>query len=114
MSMLLEPPIDLRGELSKADALASSSGWPFGVSEESPTTSRLLVLRDTARNRDVTSLFGATLRASYPGDPWQARAALFGDASWPGASVLWAAERADNRIEIAARARQPRSGASAA
>lgn len=90
----------LRWSGAKADAIASAPQWPFGTG--TPEVTRLLVLRSTRANLALTETFHSTIHAAYPGDPWQAIAALTGDAAWPGSSVLWAADRRDGRIAIIA------------
>lgn len=92
----------LRWSAAKADALPSASSYPFGVVGGEPSVHRLLVLRETAANRELAAAFAGTLKAAYPGDPWQARAALAGQSQWPGHAILWAAERRDRAFEIAA------------
>ena len=84
---------------AKADALASATGFPFGLAE-SPTIHRLLVLRDTEANWTTAALFGALLKAAYPADAWQAMAALRGDAAWPGSVLLWARDRSGSAVEL--------------
>jgi transcriptional regulator with XRE-family HTH domain len=91
----------LRWAGAKADALPSARSWPFGIGAEvSPGISRALVVRSTAGNRAVAVSFDATLRAAYPGDPWQALASLKGRAVWPGPAVLWATTANDGRTVI--------------
>jgi transcriptional regulator with XRE-family HTH domain len=54
-------------------------------------SSSLLVLRLTARNRELAQLHAATLAASFPGACREAIAGLTGaDAEWPGPTILWA------------------------
>jgi transcriptional regulator with XRE-family HTH domain len=88
----------LRWAGSKADALPSARSWPFGVATENqPTISRGLILRNTAGNRALAASFEATIRAAYPGDAWQALASLKGRAAWPGSATLWATTVGDGR-----------------
>lgn len=89
----------LRWSAAKADALPSAVQWPFGMTD--PSISRVLVLRSTRANRTLVEAFKATMAAAYPGDPWQALAALTGLAAWPGPTLLWSMERA-GRVEIVA------------
>jgi transcriptional regulator with XRE-family HTH domain len=97
----------LRWAGAKAEALPSSSSWPFGVT--APRIGRLLVLRSTAANRTLSASFRSTLRAAYPGDPYQALAALAAESEWPGAAVLWAIDRRQGTVEIAASPTQRRT-----
>lgn len=90
----------LRWSGAKAEALPSAQQWPFGL--DAPRVDRLLVLRSTRSNRTLAETFRTTLDAAYPGDPWQALAALRGTSTWPGSAVLWAAERRAGRVEIVA------------
>ena len=93
----------LRWSAAKADSLPSASTFPFGIDAD-PVVHRLLVLRDTRANRDLAAAFTGVLKAAYSADPWQARAALAGDSSWPGNALLWASERRDRTFEIEASA----------
>ncbi len=54
-----------------------------------PATSRLLVLRSTAANRDLARQFAATFAAAFPARAAEAVSALRGDAPWPGPAVVW-------------------------
>ena len=91
----------LRWAGAKADALPSARSWPFGMRAEAPPDiSRALIVRSTAGNRAVAASFDATLRASCPGDRWQAIASLKGRAVWPGAAVLWATTSDDGRTVL--------------
>jgi hypothetical protein len=103
----------IRWSRAKAEALPSSPSWPLGLASPSPTIDRLLVLRDTRANRELFDEFETSVRTAYPGDPWQALASLRGDAPWPGASMVWAAERGTvGGIDLTAARRRPRSGGS--
>jgi transcriptional regulator with XRE-family HTH domain len=51
--------------------------------------SSVLVVRSTARTRDLARLYEATLAAAFPAKASQALAALTGDAPWPGAALIW-------------------------
>lgn len=79
----------LRWTGAKSEALPSAALWPFGITGE-PSISRMLVVRVTAANRTLVETFRSTIEAAYPGDPWQALAALGGDAPWPGSVLIWA------------------------
>jgi transcriptional regulator with XRE-family HTH domain len=91
----------LRWAAAKRDALPSASDWPFGAGG-APRLSNLLVVRSTAGNRALATTFQRTIAAAYPGDPWQALAALSGEAAWPGPAALWAVERGGGSVEIVA------------
>jgi hypothetical protein len=53
-------------------------------------TSRLLVLRSTAKLRHTASAFESTLRAAYPARTADVVEALTtADAPWPGAGIVW-------------------------
>ena len=92
----------IRWSTAKAEALDSSRAWPFGISGERPMVDRLLVVRSTRATRDVAATFAATLHAAYPGDPWQALAALRGPTRWPGPTLLWAVERRSGTVVLVA------------
>lgn len=83
----------IRWSNAKADALESSRAWPFGMVGDPPSVGRLLVLRATRTNAQIAASFADTLRAAFPGDPWQALASLRATSTWPGASLLWAVDR---------------------
>jgi transcriptional regulator with XRE-family HTH domain len=51
--------------------------------------SSLLVVRSTARTRDVARLYEATFAAAFPARTADAVAALTGSAPWPGAAIVW-------------------------
>lgn len=89
----------LRWSSAKSEALPSALAWPFGIEE--PRLSRLLIVRSTAANRAILDGLRASCEAAFPADPWQAHAALFAEASWPGAALLWAREH-EGRFRIAA------------
>jgi transcriptional regulator with XRE-family HTH domain len=94
----------LRWSGAKAEAIASSEPWPFGITGN-PQLSRLMIVRATAANVALITAFRATTDAAYPASPWQAFDALTGGAPWPGSSLLWAADRKGGAIEITAVAR---------
>jgi transcriptional regulator with XRE-family HTH domain len=98
----------LRWAGAKADALPSSSGYPFGITDRQPVIERLLILRDTEGTRRLAADFQTTVRAAYPGDPWQALASLSTGASWPGSSLLWARESRQGLMQLRAAPVQPR------
>ncbi|MBI2777037.1 MAG: helix-turn-helix transcriptional regulator [Chloroflexi bacterium] len=99
----------LRWSTAKAEALPSARDWPFGTAGGPTPVSRLLVVRSTRATREAGALAAETFAASLPGDPRQALAALTGEGSWPGPSLLWARERVDGSIRLAADAGASRS-----
>ena len=54
-----------------------------------PTASSLLVVRSTARNREIVRAHQATLHASLPARSVDVVAALTGTDDWPGPGLLW-------------------------
>ena len=100
-SMLRRLEQVVRWSNAKADALPSAAAYPFGSSPDL-VIHRLLVIRDTARNRAIGALFQATLKAAYPADPWLALAALAGETPWPGSALLWARDKPTGGIELRA------------
>jgi transcriptional regulator with XRE-family HTH domain len=53
--------------------------------------SQLLVLRSTARTRELARQYDATLRAAFPARAAEAHAALVGTTDpWPGPAIVWA------------------------
>ena len=77
----------VRWSAAKADSLPSWAGW--AQLGDTPTISRLLVVRRTRATRQVARDYAAQLRVSYPAHPDDAVAALTGAAPWPGASLVW-------------------------
>lgn len=59
------------------------------IDQFGPTTSSLLVVRSTVRNRDIVRAYESTLATSFPARSIDAVAALVGDGAWPGPAVLW-------------------------
>jgi len=49
----------------------------------------LLIVRSTARTRDLARTYEATLAAAFPGRAADAVAAHTGEADWPGSSIVW-------------------------
>ena len=79
----------IRWHAAKAGALPS---WEaFAQLGDSPTISRLLVVRRTRATRAVAMEFDRQLRLAYPAHPDDALAALHGAAPWPGSSLVWIA-----------------------
>jgi transcriptional regulator with XRE-family HTH domain len=83
----------LRWAQDKAASLPSAAMWPYLVGDRS--TSRLLVLRSTAANRELARRFEATLRAAYPARAAEVFASLTTGSPWPGPGILWADVRGD-------------------
>jgi transcriptional regulator with XRE-family HTH domain len=66
--------------------------------------SRLLVIRSTARTREIARQYHATLSAAYPGPTLTAHRALAGhEADWPGPAILWS-DPSGTSVRILARA----------
>jgi hypothetical protein len=83
----------LRWALAKSDALPSSTIWPFleATFDETPSVSRILLLRSTTATRELARSFATTLAAAYPADPADIRRALMDPAApWPGPGIIWA------------------------
>jgi len=76
----------VRWSADKAASIASSRIVTPG---EDWTTSRLLILRSTAANRDLARSFEATLRAAYPARTRDAVSALADGEPWPGDAIVW-------------------------
>lgn len=83
----------LRWAQEKATSLPSADLWR--QFDRPPEVSSLLVLRSTARTRQLVDAFAETIRAVFPARPADPHAALTGDAPWPGSGLLWA--RVDGR-----------------
>jgi transcriptional regulator with XRE-family HTH domain len=77
---------------AKADGLLNGSELPLAqVTGERPAISRLLILRSTQANRDLTRTLEASFRTAYPGRTEDAvRALTTADAPWPGPTLIWA------------------------
>jgi transcriptional regulator with XRE-family HTH domain len=90
----------LRWSQAKSEALPSAAAWPFGIAGDVPSIGRLLLVRDTAATRIIVTTFEATIRAAYPGDSWQAMAALTGTADWPEAALLWASDGRNGTVAL--------------
>ena len=79
----------VRWHAAKADALPS---WDrFAHLGDTPTISRLLVVRRTRATRAVATEFARQLRVAYPAHPDDAIEALTGTAAWPGPAMVWMA-----------------------
>jgi hypothetical protein len=81
----------VRWSTEKAEALPSSSLWP--TMPDSPTISRLLVVRWTRATRTAAADAARQLRVAYPGHPDEALGSLTGTQPWPGPSLVWAKAR---------------------
>lgn len=78
----------LRWAAEKSDSLPSADGWPW--MERRPSTSRLLVLRNTEATRSVVSSVPRVFAAAYPGRTANAVAALrSGSGAFPEAAIVW-------------------------
>jgi transcriptional regulator with XRE-family HTH domain len=74
----------------KEESLRSADLWRFVAADETPPTSRLLVLRSTRTTRELANTFEKTLRAAYPARTVDVvRALTTADAPWPGAGIVW-------------------------
>ncbi len=79
----------IRWAQDKARSLPSAELWRF--LPNTPTISRLLVLRSTVATRELARRFRATLEIAYPARAAEVHGALIGGAKpWPGAGILWA------------------------
>jgi DNA-binding XRE family transcriptional regulator len=76
----------IRWHAEKADAVGSSRLARDG---SPPPTSKLLVVRSTASNRDITRQFETMLRTAYPARTADAMAALTTGSPWPGDAIIW-------------------------
>lgn len=75
----------IRWSAEKAAAIGSSVLGP----RPEWTVSRLLILRSTAANRDLTRSFAATVHAAYPARTRDAVRALVEGGPWPGDAIVW-------------------------
>jgi transcriptional regulator with XRE-family HTH domain len=76
----------VRWSAEKADAIGSSR---LVGERPTPPTSKLLVLRSTAANRDIARRFESMLRAAYPASAAAAVAAVTSGSPWPGDAIIW-------------------------
>ncbi|HET9436341.1 MAG TPA: hypothetical protein VFO50_05745 [Candidatus Limnocylindrales bacterium] len=80
----------VRWAADKAASLPSSAAWPLiGGADPVPRISCCLVLRSTARTRELARRFEDLLRAAYPASAGEVVAAITGDAPWPGNGIAW-------------------------
>jgi len=83
---------EIRWAADKAASLPSSEAWPLlvpGPRQVAPTIQRLLVLRSTARTRELARQYETILGTAYPARTTEVLAALIGDSSWPGHGIVW-------------------------
>jgi transcriptional regulator with XRE-family HTH domain len=73
---------------AKAESVRSWDG--FARLGQTPTVSKLLIVRETRGNRATAQEFRRVLEAAYPANPADALASLSGVDPWPGAALLWA------------------------
>jgi len=77
----------IRRGREKAEGLAARLRMPPG--RGGPVVSQLLVLRSTARTRELARLYAETLRAAFPARSEDACRSLTSDFDWPGAAIIW-------------------------
>jgi transcriptional regulator with XRE-family HTH domain len=85
----------VRWSTAKAESLPSWEGWARLA--ETPTISRMLVVRRTRATRQVVREFDHQLRVAYPAHPDDALAALTGTTPWPGGGAGVGGDRARAR-----------------
>ncbi len=78
----------LRWSQDKVRSLESADLWRRYP--RAPDVSPMLVLRSTARTRELIERFPETLAGFYPARTADVFAAITGDAPWPGSGLLWA------------------------
>ena len=83
----------VRWSQDKARSLPSSDLWASMTDD--PKIHRLLVLRSTARTREIARRYEATLRTAYPARAIDVFASLATGAPWPDDGILWADLRGD-------------------
>jgi transcriptional regulator with XRE-family HTH domain len=80
----------VRWHREKEASLPSSELWRLLSIDETPSTSRLLVLRSTTATREIATTYEATLKAVYPARTRDAVEALTDRSTpWPGAAIVW-------------------------
>jgi transcriptional regulator with XRE-family HTH domain len=81
----------LRWAQVKAEAIESARAWPFGLPHgASASTVRLLVLRNSQRNRDLVRDLAQTFAAAYPASLAETVQALTdAPGPLPGHALLW-------------------------
>lgn len=86
VSRLARVEQELRWSAEKVASIASADLFR---ERAVPSTSRLLVLRSTAANRELARRFEATMRAAYPARSAEAVRALSSGDRWPGDALIW-------------------------
>lgn len=76
----------LRWMAEKADSIGSSR---LATDRSVPPTSRLLVVRSTAANREIARRFEMLLRTAYPASTAAAVTSLTTGSPWPGDAIVW-------------------------
>jgi transcriptional regulator with XRE-family HTH domain len=80
----------VRWAADKAASLPSSEAWRLLCGAgPAPRIARCLVLRSTARTRELARRFEDLLRAVYPAPAVDVIAAITGTAPWPGDGIVW-------------------------
>ena len=80
----------VRWAADKAASLHSSGASPLICgTDPAPRISQCLVLRSTARTRELARRFEEILRATYPASAREVLAAMTGTAPWPGDGIVW-------------------------
>lgn len=79
----------VRWSNEKADGLARQLR-EAAPGDRERTVDRLLLVRSTARNREISRRYAATLAAAYPARTHDViRALTTADAAWPGSGIVW-------------------------
>ncbi len=79
----------VRWSNEKADGLARQR-LEAAPGERDRTVDRLLVVRSTARNREIARRYRATLASAYPARTHEVvRALTTPNAAWPGSGIVW-------------------------
>jgi hypothetical protein len=80
----------IRWAADKAASLPSSEAWPLiSGAGPAPRIYRCLVLRSTARTRELARRFEDVLRAAYPARTTAVVNAIIGTEPWPGDGIAW-------------------------
>jgi transcriptional regulator with XRE-family HTH domain len=78
----------LRWAHEKTASLPSADLWR--LFETPPEVHSMLILRSTARTRELVTQFAETFAVFYPAKARDIHAAIMGAAPWPGSGLLWA------------------------
>ncbi len=78
----------LRWAQEKSASLPSADLWRRF--DTPPEVQSMLILRSTARTRELVGRFGETLATFYPAKARDLYAAITGAGPWPGSGLLWA------------------------